>query len=129
MQSSNKQIINHFKNKKMKKLFSVFTAVIIFATIFTSCEKQGFEETKSENQKVINFNTFDLTVKNNMLSFASVENFDNALEYLAEDEQNNFENWNKKSEFKSMAVTFKNTKEEMPADDNILANFLNADEQ
>ncbi len=111
----------------MKKLSILFTVVIIFATIFSSCEKQEFEETNQKNQKVIKFNTFDLTIKNNMLSFASVKNFDNALEYLAKDEQNNFENWNKKSDFNSMAITFKDTKNEMPADDEILTNFLNAD--
>ncbi|MBN2891243.1 MAG: hypothetical protein JXL97_05205, partial [Bacteroidales bacterium] len=60
-------------------------------------------------------------------SFASVDDYEKALTFLAKDEQNDFAEWNKMADFSSMAKAYKNNKAEMPADDDILANFLNAE--
>ncbi len=116
-----------------KDSFSSFRKVatvslVLIGLVFAGCEKEiQNEQTNQKNLKVINFNNFDLTVKNNMLSFATDEAYDEALTFLAKDEQQNFAEWNQKVDFVSLAKVNKCKKEELPVFDNIIANMLNSE--
>ncbi len=120
----------------MKKIFTTFMVLTIFAMFFSSCEKQVMLTDKqvpnsnsrdaNQENRVQNDN-FDVSVNNNILCFASLDDYDNALNYLAKEEEVDFKNWNDKVNFNSMAKVCAVKKQSIPADDDILANFLNSD--
>ena len=118
--------------KKTKISLMAISAVLTLIAVFaTSCEKEELVPTdlqkKSPTEKTVSFKSFNLKLKNNMLSVSSVDEYESMLNYLAEDEKNNFENWNTKINFNSLKRAYKNNKSEMPVNDNIAANFLNYD--
>jgi len=82
--------------------------VLVLVSIgFVGCKKEIGEQTNNKdtrNDIIIE----EIKVEHGMLSFSGVEDFYKALNYLAKDEQNNFEKWNKKLEFNnSMAEMIK----------------------
>ncbi|MBN2890343.1 MAG: hypothetical protein JXL97_00615 [Bacteroidales bacterium] len=113
----------------MKKLFSVFTAVIIFATIFTSCEKQGFEETKSENQKVLELTDVltDIKVEDGVLSFNSLNTYETFIQNCSSMSDSEILEIMSKYDFKSLFMKFKEKEKtnELPIYDILFTSILN----
>ena len=69
-----------------------------------------------------------MQVSNNMLAFQTVEDYEEALDYLTKIETDDFKGWDNRLTFKSMRKECESKKmdvEDMPIADNVLASVLN----
>ncbi len=108
----------------MKKIIYL-TIIVLSLIIFNSCQKQIDCESVNNEQRVESSNNFDLVQKNNMLSFPSVEDYENAINFLAKDEKNNFKEWNKEFNFKNSMAKAVKTKQIIYKNDNLLSQMIN----
>lgn len=109
-----------------------WTKVFCFC-LFLSCKTENVDEPsidtlKIESEHVKFLNQIDLTVKNNMLVFASREDYEKTLDYLGPLQSIDFMEWDKELNFYSLRSI--KTEEELEAIgiyDDLLATLLNPD--
>ncbi len=98
--------------------------IFVGAVTFSSCQKEELETSQVPDVKPDNSN--QVTVKNNMLSFDSPEAFENTITFLADDEPNNFDNWQYQASFKSLE-DYNTKNNSLENEDEILLKILNED--
>ena len=118
-----KQVFNNVKLIKMKRYLKVVIILVSFG-IITSCE-QPIEREKPE-QNAENF-SIDFKVENNMLNFATPDDYQKLLDSLAERGYNYFIHWDKSVNFQSLRSYYDGIDElnNLPVEDELLAVVLN----
>ncbi len=81
----------------MKKFVNLVTVIIIFATVFTSCEKQKFDLSSPAQNGLLEPST-NITVKNGMLYFSNIDEFQRVYYELEESDRSDMIDFNKKIE-------------------------------
>ena len=106
----------------MKK-YNLFLFIAIIVT-FYSCQEE--EITILDSSQAINNENFKVEVIDNMLYFESRNEYEKAIDYLAQLGDENFENWEKEISFNSMRANFsEKALEKMGVEDDLIATLLN----
>ncbi len=114
----------------MKRKLLVYSGLTVLITIFLfslGCVKQviNTEDTSTQGNHESNV-TFDYSVKNGMLVFPTIEDYDKAIVFLAKIEKYGFEKWDEITNFTSQRkLKESGVKNINFVDDNILASLLN----
>lgn len=114
----------------MKNKYRILTLSFLIITFF-ACETEESNSPALDDDSTLveeSATSYDFRVKviNDVLSFETREDFDKAIEYLANLGDDNFESWEKEMSFISMRSVFSEAQlEEVGINDNLLAVFLN----
>ncbi len=112
------------------KRFYLIVLCIIVLVIQNACNKKdeiNIVNQSVNNGKVFYFSTFKVKILDNTLIFKNEQEYSNAIEFLANYFNNNFEKWEEKIGFISMrkSLYYENKRDELEFEDDLFLSLIN----